>query len=312
MARRPKPEIFEFPQTVHEGGYELRAGHFMLGLDPQEHEGPALIAIGTAVRGFHPSRELFLEFASTDPDDDVAIVGFANANGLLTLGYLTPVPAEGQSSQSEIGELLSFWRGHIGLMNEAVTLWQLLKRQDQEALARRIRWDGADCVRYDSPRGKSIIASRNPDIRAFLFDRLKPGDAMMPARLYLQELVNENLRRRVHPKLLWTADRTHMVRFDVPDGLLGYMWDCFAGAVAEHQAFRHCLICGRPMTSSDKGFRANRTTCSDACRAKLYEARVAQAQKLAGQGVEPKRIAEQLGTNVGRVRSWMKRGKTKP
>ena len=81
----------------------------MEGFDATEREGTALFAIGTAVRIFRPSSDLFLEFGSLDPRDDSAQLDFANRNGALTAGvYLAPV-RPGKPSESAIGEFQEIW-----------------------------------------------------------------------------------------------------------------------------------------------------------------------------------------------------------
>ena len=144
---------------------------------------------------------------------------------------------------------------HIPRVNEALNLWQATKNQDVKALEQIIRWDGPDAVFYQGAGTISIIASRNPDIRVHLFDRLRYEDLVMPARLYLQELINEMVPKLVRRKLLWTTDRKRMEWVDVPEGLIGFMWLSLADAIAEHQTFRRCAACGKPIVATDRGRR---------------------------------------------------------
>jgi len=306
-------DFFQFIQVVGEGGYVWREGPLREGFAPEVYDGPALMQVGSEAKPVEPEQQLFLEFAGLDPADDSALLAFANANGLLTKsGPLLTQRRPGEATQSAPGELREFWREQIRLMAAAVALWKAVKLEDESALRSLIHWRGTDRVDYEGPPFQTYSTIASPEIRAFLLKRFHPGDVVMPAKLYLQEMVNESLARWVSPRLLWARDRKRMGLFIVPNSLLGFMWYHLSAAIAEFRTFRNCAVCKTPMLISPEGSgqRANKSTCSDACRVRLYASRVLEAQELARRGIAPKQIAEKLGAELPRVKTWIKKGKS--
>jgi hypothetical protein len=308
-------DFFQFVLTVSEGGYAWREGTFLvvcLPDPPEEREGSALIQLGTAVRAIPPpSEKVFLDFADLDPEDDAALLAFANTNGLLTGGEMLYPRRPGQPTQGAPGELREFWQEQIRLMAAAVALWKAIRAEDMQALSAVIRWRGDDCVDYEGPPFHTYRTIAAPGQREFLLKRMEPGDVVMPAKLFLQELANESLERWVSPRLLWTRDRKRMGLFIVPNSLLGFMWYQLSAAIAEFRTFRNCAVCKTPMLISPAGSgqRANKSTCSNACRVRLYAGRVLEAQELARRGIAPKQIAQKLGAELPKVKAWIRKGK---
>jgi hypothetical protein len=200
-------------------------------------------------------------------------------------------------------------------MKAAVSLWEALRKEATQVLSQCIVWRGTDRVDYNWPPSSDsftpwsthvTIASKqtNPD----LLKRFKPGDVEIPARLYLQEVVNKNLMELVAPNLLWTIpDRKKMGLFIVPRSLIGCLWLQLAGAIAELRKFRTCDGCGKPMlvASEGSGFRTNRRTCSDACRVRLYARRKLEAQRLRREKLPLREIAKRLDIEVEQVKRWI-------
>ena len=91
----------------------------------------------------------------------------------------------------------------------------------------------------------------------------------MPAKYYLQKTVNENLRNRVSPQLLWNVRRNRprgLALFFVPQSLIGLMWLQLAQAVNGNKQYRQCLACKTWMLISREtaGKRSSRFSCSNA------------------------------------------------
>ncbi len=297
---------------------EWKDGKFLVIGDSSEHEGPALVPIGQTDRAYVPDPDLFLKFTSIDPDQHEKILEFANSYGLLGFSPLWLFPKSGSKDQRTtniFGELRSHWHEHLHSMKAAVSLWEALRKDDTKVLSQCIVWRGTDRVDYNWPPSSDFftpwsthvtIASKqvNPD----LLDRLRSGDVEGPARLYLQDVVNKNLKKLVAPNLLWTIpDRKKMGLFIVPDTLIGCLWLQLAGAIAELRKFRTCDGCGKPMlvASEGSGFRTNRKTCSGACRVKVYARRKVEARRLRSEKLSLQQIAKRLGTGVEQVKRWI-------
>jgi hypothetical protein len=312
---------FQFVWRRSEHGYEWRTGRFTMmgaGGKPEEREGPALAPVGDFERPYVPSPDLFLEFASVDPDQEGRILAFANGYGQLgdSSRWLFPKPPrKGVKTTGVDGELRSHWQEHLHKMKAAVSLWEALRRQDTKLLSQCIQWRGAERVDYEWPPSSDFstpwgthatIASKQTN--PHLLGRLRPGDVQMPARMYLQEVVNKSLDKLVAPRLLWTPpDRKKMGLFIVPGSLIGCLWLQLANAIAEFRTFRTCEGCGKPILVAPEGSgsRSNKRTCSDACRVRLYARRKSEARRLRDEGVPLPQIAKRLGTGVEQVKRWI-------
>jgi hypothetical protein len=269
-----------------------------------------------------PESDLFLTFSAIDPASDVEILNFANAYGLLGGGPLL-LPRDPQGMQPMIsstaaleacvGEPRSLWLQNILDMKAAVWLWQGITSENTNQLATRIHWVAQNHVEYVGPPlsatgralpNTSTIAS--PE-RPELLKRLLPGDTLMAARLYLQELLNQKLAESITERLLWTPGWKKIGKFLTSKSLAGCLWDQLASAAAELRTIRNCAACGEQMLIAPEGsgYRGNRKTCSNACRMKLYFARKHRAQALHQKGLSVETIAKRLGTDVKRLRKWI-------
>jgi hypothetical protein len=314
----PTYDPFQFAWRCSEQGYEWKEGKFFVIGDDSAHEGPALVSLGQFDRVYVPEPELFLKFAAVDPDQDDKILEFANSYGLLGFSplWLFPKsPSKSVKTTNICGELRSHWHEHLHSMKAAVSLWEALRKENMKLLSQCILWRGADRVDYNWPPSSDFstpwsthvtIASKQVDPE--LLNRFKPGDVEIPARLYLQAVVNKNLKKLVAPNLLWMVpDRKRMGLYIVPDSLIGCLWLQLAGAIAELRKFRTCEGCGKTMlvASEGSGFRTNRRTCSGACRVRLYARRKLEARRLRSEKLPLREIANRLDTGVEQVKKWM-------
>ena len=306
-------EFFQFQWSCSEQGYEWKHGKFIAFGDTQDHQGPMLVPVREVERVYVPPRNLFLEFASLDPTRDDDILKFATAYGLL--GGAPVLFPKRERTFPLRGEPKSHWVEQLHHMKAAVSLREALRANDTELLSRCIKWRGTDRIDYHWPPSSDLmtpwsthatIASK--DINPDLFKQFRPKDVEMPARVYLQKVVNENLERLAAPRLLWMIpDRDKMGLFIVPNSLIGCLWLQLASAIAELRTFRICEGCSKPMLVAPEGsgFRANRKTCSDACRVRLYARRKEEARKLHSQKVSRREIAKRLNIEVDQVRNWI-------
>jgi hypothetical protein len=228
-------------------------------------------------------------------------------------------------------------------MRDATNLWSAIRQSaagDSRSLARHVKWLESDFVYYDSdphvplpptswllgipPDGRAnsfgeeadtgelrtlaVIASRAHNSEWLRWFRA--GECAMPARYYLQQSVNEKLRNRVSPKLLWNVPRSRpqdLALYLVSDNLLGAVWLQFAELINGNKPLRRCAACQSWIVISTEGTgrRSNRSTCSNACRMKIYEQRKKEAQRLRQQGLSAREIARLLRADQERVRKWI-------
>ena len=142
------------------------------------------------------------------------------------------------------------------------------------------------------------------------------GDREMATRYYLQSWVNEKLKHRVSPKLLWNVrhNRPHdLALYFVPEDLLGAVWLQFAEVINGNRPLRQCATCKTWIVISPEGIgkRSNRFTCSNACRMKVYYGRQMEARRLDRLGLSIREIAKILKADHQRVRQWVERNRTR-
>jgi len=311
-------QLFQFIWHVLEEGYQWRGPVREFDVAVNRHDEPALIELGETRRPYKPEPDLFLEFASIDPNSDAEILRFANSYGLLGSGLRTLAPEpkrKGERITAATGELRSHWQEHLHRMKAAVSLWEAIKAADTSVLDRCIRWRSRDHVTYDWPPSSewttpwsthATIAS--PTTNSHLLKRFERGEVVKPARYYLQEVVNKSLAELVAPRLLWIApDRKTMGLFIVPDTLIGCLWLQLASAIADFCKFRLCEGCDKPMLVAPEGsgYRTNRKTCSNACRIRLYSRRKLEARQLRDQKLSVREIAKRLDTGAEQVKRWI-------
>jgi hypothetical protein len=69
--------------------------------------------------------------------------------------------------------------------------------------------------------------------------------------------------------------------------------------------FQKCLGCGAWFRLAPHVNRADRATCSDYCRFKLYRLRRRHALELYRNGWKLKSIAKELGSDIAKVKKWV-------
>lgn len=241
---------------------------------------------------------LFLEFAELDITRE-AIQGFANDHGLLKRkqSYITPRIAQKKGSRKAIpkvahadvihgdmkygmvyGEPYSLWAKEIVDMKLAVTIYEALDG-DIKALEGIIIWAPEnDVVRLEYHYGKNerhyLLASTT--YRHDFFERIKPGDIDLPARLALQGLINRKLNLYpARPRLLFDQSN-NLEPYIVPSNLLSAIWFQVLQAAAGEKAYRRCRVCGfwEDITNRNKNWKAH-AACANKDR--VYEWRKKQA-----------------------------------
>src|ERR1039458_3758295 len=127
-------ELLQFIWQVSEDGHEWRSGPIRLfGADVRKHDEPALIELGKNSRPYKPEPDLFLKFASIDPNSDAEVLRFANSYGLLGGGprWIAPEPErKGEKTTAVTGELRSHWQGNLHRMKAAVSVSQAINAED--------------------------------------------------------------------------------------------------------------------------------------------------------------------------------------
>ncbi|MGC1788936.1 MAG: hypothetical protein WA718_19565, partial [Terriglobales bacterium] len=249
------------------------------------------ISKGAASSPLRNKTGLFKTFASLPKDEDESILEFANMHGPLDRGSAGPIgktvtlrrPKRGESAEIHYAESLDIWSDQISLMKWLVRVWDAARRKEQSFLKRFIQWE-QDCVIAqlnpslpDCPlTGMETIATDSGDPR--MWSKLKQGDLLDPAMLYLQRNINKQITEfPSQVRLLWDNGRSFL--FIEPTNLIGALWLQFAQAIDGDREYRVCQQCrewfeiggGKKKDGADH-HRTDARFCTNACKQKAYRA----------------------------------------
>jgi hypothetical protein len=232
---------FFFVGLVPTNGYrwdnDLRPAPGLVG---QEHVLDAPWLISQAVGLFELSRRyplfdepnILRDFANLSPTAE-AILQFANRYGALDAD-MVPLyyPGGKPDNMLWVGESLRLWIKEIRKMKRLVTLWDMIKGCQIEALREHIIWklDPMDVLFvWQDPDGrtKATIASDNK-----LFSQWRWGEVVRPALYYLCTEINKQMQGHIGPALLPSSE---MEMYMVPDGFHAALYVLLAMEVREHQ-----------------------------------------------------------------------------
>jgi hypothetical protein len=260
-------------------------------------------------RIYAPLREtlsLFRTFADVEISE-AGIEAFAHKYGVLGLSETLIAPME-------IGERLARWRREIIILRRLIEIWEAVKVQKLEVLQKYIHWRGAKDVVFQTGRAGadtqhqsfSVIVSETsrPDV----FRKFKPGDVLAPSNLYLQQAINDELRKKgVCARLLWDTGWRSTRLHIVPVNLIGCIWLQFAKAVEGKKEYRQCENCfGWIEVGGGKASRSDKRFCSPTCKATAHRKKRERARKLAARGITRRAIALELNTELTKVNNWVK------
>lgn len=222
---------------------------------------PAL-ADAAALEAYQPPDDVFREFANISPSER-EIVAFANKFGLLGVKPArVTVPIEPPVQRG--GEIIR--QTALIAHGERLENWQTEIAAMQAALE---RWSAARQPGAE-PQIFGLI-----DVRDLINARL---GGLLPLELFLE---GDALQLRARARTL-----------------LAYIYAQLAQAVAAPLIVRRCAACPKWMiVRAVRGPAAKRTTCDDACRARLSAWRL-KALQLRRRGAKPARIARELGMDV--------------
>ncbi len=217
---------------------------------------------------------LFRAFAEIQKDEK-AIKDFADAHGLLGGDHLRPI-AVSEAGIEPRGETLEDWEAEIAAMREALAAWDAVQCGDEASLKDRVRWSD-ERVTFETESGARVLADASThDWAPFLM--LPRYDYLRAARWLVQDIINEHIKGKVAPRLLWNEERGRSQMAVVPTSLVSALWTQFALAVDAEKDFRRCSACGKWFDASRDVARKTRIYCSNACRVRAYRARKSEAK----------------------------------
>jgi hypothetical protein len=293
-------------------------------------DGPGLalrVKPGAQFVSYSPLEEpvaLYRELAGIDLTPDGTLV-FANRYGHLG----------GAAEDLELkADIFGRWVSTVGWLREAVRIWDLYQAEDIDALGELFRWTG-DRVDYvfSSPlldslggdhrgRTEEKAAQLRAENKQYLqgYDilgterglnpslRVRQGDLLRPAIVFVLGQVNQYLPRHNGPLLKWNPTQHKIAYQDTPFNLFGAVWLQFAQAIHSGKKGRRCQRCGLWFEVSSGSSRTDKLFCSNSCRTRNYQERRERALRLHAVGKTAQQIAKELGSETKTVRGWLRRG----
>jgi hypothetical protein len=271
--------------------------------------------------------EAFREFASL-PEEEEEILAWARRFGLL--GEFRTFEVEGRKVHGEAAES---WFSHIRRMRHGVTLWDMVRAGNREGLAELFRWDGThfvsvvrpDLFTIENPLPKRlrglpagvnrpwVLTPEQLEIQCGF--RPDPGDVVQGAQAFLAVQLNLELRGLSGVSVRLEGLQKGRNRLVVSPSHHEPLWRAmtlqFAQAIDADQVFNQCPVCGKWFLLEAGVNKADRVTCSAACRNKAYRQRKAEAVRLAEAGKRPGEIANELGSDAKTVKGWIAEARRK-
>jgi hypothetical protein len=231
-------------------------------------------------------KQLFRRFAEVsaaelEEDGHVAEAALAYAREYGLLGFMpkatSPLPDDAPKNRKF--EPLRFWASESRQVYLVLQLWATLraKRRNRAAvldaahrLLRSPGWMPEETGRNLPPEGQRQLPF------ARMVEEFSEEKPEVFAKHVLAVRVGAKLRRlKVGTTVALDEDQGE-IRFAIePRSLLGAIWLHLALGLKAGVEFRPCQVCDRfiEIGLHDTGHRADRVTCSDACRAKLFRER---------------------------------------
>jgi hypothetical protein len=272
------------------------------GWHPQD--GEVVVEDGDFASTYEPLGEPTLHriFADVELSAE-GVYRFVNEYGLLMTPLRVGAPAR---------EPTALWLPYLAWMRYMVELWDHLAQGETNG-------DLADFVKVT---GDAVMV-RQPDLPAnehlpaywaerprwwrakHPFDKTRkyPTEAVAT---YLAEQLDEEMHRVTRPGLeyvFWSVGMRY--RVNLPTLWSALVWQ-FAQAVVVGKQFVRCAVCRKWLEETGPRRGEEQTTCSPACRQKLYRQRIEEAKLLRGQGVKVDEIARRLKSGVATVKRWLK------
>jgi hypothetical protein len=263
---------------------------------------------------------LFRTFADLTASKD-SILNFANLHGSLSARpILQPTADAGEASHpTPVDDSLDEWKRQIAALHQAVAIWDLVQAKDAEHLRHYFQTSKSDKwvrVIFDShpneanvpPLGtlrvQRMIAALK--VQRDQSPQIDINDVFTWAHLYLCELMDQHLPKRVTPCLVQDSDSDRPQLRVIPDQLIEAIWMQAAEAISSNRVFRSCRGCRKWLEIARGTARTTRLFCSSVCRNRFYRDKQEQARQMAAAGKSVVAIAEELGADVGAVKNWIK------
>lgn len=220
---------------------------------------------------------LYREFTSTEPTES-GFVSFADRFGFLQM----------QKSRSlrnpPIYESVDTWQYAHKQMRFAVKLWDAAEKEDIKYLKSEIKW----WQRELKDSGETIIwvecgvfycgyqvhtprAWRSRTEVIEIREVCRPGELVLPAKLFCLAYINRNIERSGRKKLKYNRETGMIENYYVPYTLIAAIWNQFGDAVSSNRRGRRCEQCGSWFEQK----RSTKKYCSETCRARAFKARQA-------------------------------------
>lgn len=266
-----------------------------------EGEGEVLRMVqvpGVRFEKYQPPTGLYRELAAL-PEEPEAILRFANRYGSLgsSLRQLPDAPEFSEDRLTEWLDAVRWFRERVSLADAVAEGDLAAIREALAPLAGRASFElECDEVMHERVFGK--ISDPN---------RLSPDGVAQAVAAVLYQPISEAMDWC--PAASWNA-KTKAVEVRLkPWGIWEFMYVQLCDSLVSGRHYQQCKACGKWFQLAPGVGRADKTTCSPSCRFTRYRQRRRRALELHSKGWSAKKIAKELGSEVGKVEEWLSKGK---
>jgi hypothetical protein len=191
--------------------------------------------------------------------DSDGVLAFANAYGLLGFEEVSRLRAY-QEELDERGERVWDWLHQARQLRRLYEVWNLVESGNEKELRRIIQWSSHG-VSAILPEIKGHVIADGLRNTAWLY-RWKPRDVFGPARLYMVDQFNQNMRNMASPMLLLDA-KGALRPYNSPSSLLAAMWLEFGQVASGVRKQIACESCGQWMdVTNNRSHKRKHDRCS--------------------------------------------------
>jgi hypothetical protein len=237
---------------------------------------------GAAFTSYRPQQAIFRDFACCEPTPE-AVLAFANRYGALR--------------QRLEFDTLTSWREGIQQMSQLVCLSDAVTAGECKKISQALEPFRADPALATAADIRPIRQKHEHG------EKVSRNELAHAAVMRLYHAISP--LERLEPEGTWHSLSGNVALSLRYADLLDFMFSQLGHALLGGRQFRPCVACGKWSLLQPGVNRADRITCSAYCRLRLYRQRRARAVELHRRGWSPQKIAQEIGSDVSKIRQWL-------
>ena len=260
--------VSDFTWTRFKPGFQIEIGPSKLIPDAQDQFLVFVKDPRASMETFRPFAEpdLMLDFAKIRTAEGV--LNFANRFGKLGFDNESwRLQNPNLRGNERVGE----WLSEAAELRHVLQVWRQVEAEDTASLRKFIRWE-QEAVFADLDKGNKLLIANWHENPRWL-PRLKRGETLAPAKLYLAFRINLKLKGAADVGVRLDSDLKFRP-ISRPINLLSALWMLLSETVTGVRKIRPCEICGELMdVTANRSHKQVHSRCSQRERVRKYRSK---------------------------------------